>query len=210
MKVRCACTGSSAVRATRQTRVKHEIGVTCRRYLTSTCAPVPSASSSGMCGATCRRRSRTRHIRSPLRSVPGRREDSPGSRVNSANLRILKGRSGNVRSRRSPMYVELPESWMSSEVSPRRHRTWSPSRCQRGCSRRSREGRAVGNADLAVLLGTDDWQVSRAGRRLRELGLVTRARLGRVNVWDLTDAGRQVVERLRRDGEPKPRSRRGR
>ena len=64
-------------------------------------------------------------------------------------------------------------------------------------------GARVGNADLAVLLGTDDWQLSRAGRRLRELGLVTRARLGRVNVWDLTDAGRQVAERLRQDGKPR-------
>ena len=64
-------------------------------------------------------------------------------------------------------------------------------------------GARVGNADLAVLLGTDDWQLSRAGRRLRELGLVTRARLGRVNVWDLTDAGRQVAERLRQDSKPR-------
>lgn len=66
-------------------------------------------------------------------------------------------------------------------------------------------GARVGNADLAALLDTDDWQLSRAGRRLRELGLVTRARLGRVNVWDLTDAGRQAVKRLRQEGEPKAR-----
>lgn len=55
-------------------------------------------------------------------------------------------------------------------------------------------GARVGNADLAELLGTDQWQVSRAGRRLRDLGFVTRARLGRVNVWELTDAGRRDVE----------------
>ena len=70
-------------------------------------------------------------------------------------------------------------------------------------------GARVGNADLAVLLGTDDWQLSRAGRRLRELGLVTRSRLGRVNVWDLTDAGSEVVERLRRDGKPRGARQRG-
>lgn len=58
-------------------------------------------------------------------------------------------------------------------------------------------GARVGNADLAELLGTDQWQLSRAGRRLRELGLVTRSRIGRVNTWDLTEAGRREVERLR-------------
>lgn len=68
-------------------------------------------------------------------------------------------------------------------------------------------GARVGNADLAVILGTDDWQLSRAGRRLRELGLVTRARLGRVNVWDLTDDGRQAMDRLREGSKPARRSR---
>ncbi len=58
-------------------------------------------------------------------------------------------------------------------------------------------GARVGNDELAELLGTDVWQVSRAGRRLRDLGFVTRARLGRVNVWDLTEAGREEVDRLR-------------
>lgn len=67
-------------------------------------------------------------------------------------------------------------------------------------------GARVGNGDLAVLLDTDDWQVSRAGRRLRELGLVTRARLGRVNVWDLTEAGRQAVERLHDEAQSRRRS----
>lgn len=62
-------------------------------------------------------------------------------------------------------------------------------------------GARVGNADLAELLGTDPWQVSRAGRRIRELGLVTRARTGRVNVWDLTEAGQQEVDRLRQVAE---------
>ncbi len=58
-------------------------------------------------------------------------------------------------------------------------------------------GARVGNADLAELLGTDAWQLSRAGRRLRDAGLATRARSGRINVWDLTSAGREEVDRLR-------------
>jgi hypothetical protein len=58
-------------------------------------------------------------------------------------------------------------------------------------------GARIGNGDLAELLGTDQWQLSRAGRRLRELGLVTRSRIGRVNAWDVTEAGRQEVKRLR-------------
>jgi len=62
-------------------------------------------------------------------------------------------------------------------------------------------GARVGNADLAELLDTDVWQLSRAGRRLRDLGLVTRGRLGRVNLWDLTDAGRTEAERLRTAGK---------
>ncbi len=58
-------------------------------------------------------------------------------------------------------------------------------------------GARVGNADLAELLGTDAWQLSRAGRRLRDAGLATRSRSGRINVWDLTDVGREELGRLR-------------
>ncbi|MGH9153531.1 MAG: hypothetical protein ACRD03_14270 [Acidimicrobiales bacterium] len=58
-------------------------------------------------------------------------------------------------------------------------------------------GARVGNADLAELLRTDAWQLSRAGRRLRDAGLATRTRSGRINVWDLTDDGRDEVNRLR-------------
>lgn len=58
-------------------------------------------------------------------------------------------------------------------------------------------GARVGNADLAELLGTDVWQLSRAGRRLRDAGLATRTRSGRVNVWALTADGREEVDRLR-------------
>ncbi len=54
-----------------------------------------------------------------------------------------------------------------------------------------------GNADLAERLGTDHWQVSRAGRRLRDLGLATRSREGRVNGWTLTQEGSRQARRLR-------------
>lgn len=53
------------------------------------------------------------------------------------------------------------------------------------------------NADLADRLDTDQWQVSRAGRRLRDLGLATRARSGRLNGWSLTKAGEREASRLR-------------
>jgi hypothetical protein len=53
------------------------------------------------------------------------------------------------------------------------------------------------NADLADRLDTDQWQVSRAGRRLRELGLATRARTGRLNGWALTKAGEREAAFLR-------------
>jgi hypothetical protein len=53
------------------------------------------------------------------------------------------------------------------------------------------------NADLADRLDTDQWQVSRAGRRLRDLGLATRVRSGRLNGWSLTKAGLREASRLR-------------
>ncbi len=58
-------------------------------------------------------------------------------------------------------------------------------------------GARVGNADLAQLLQTDPWQLSRAGRRLRDAGLAIRSRSGRINVWDLTARGRTELSRLR-------------
>lgn len=58
-------------------------------------------------------------------------------------------------------------------------------------------GARVGNVDLAELLGTDAWQLSRAGRRLRDAGLATSTRSGRINVWALTSDGREEVDRLR-------------
>lgn len=59
------------------------------------------------------------------------------------------------------------------------------------------EGVQGANADLAERLDTDQWQVSRAGRRLRDLGLATRSRAGRLNAWVLTSAGRRAADRLR-------------
>lgn len=53
------------------------------------------------------------------------------------------------------------------------------------------------NADLADRLATDHWQVSRAGRKLRELGLATRVRTGRLNGWTVTKAGATEATRLR-------------
>ena len=53
------------------------------------------------------------------------------------------------------------------------------------------------NADLAERLDTDQWQVSRAGRRLRDLGFATRSRAGRLNGWSLTSAGEHQVSLLR-------------
>lgn len=58
-------------------------------------------------------------------------------------------------------------------------------------------GVRVANQELAERLGTDPWQLSRAGRRLREAGLAERERQGRINVWEVTDAGREEVDRIR-------------
>ena len=52
------------------------------------------------------------------------------------------------------------------------------------------DGDVYSNEDLVEMLESDPWQVSRAGRRLRELGLAIRRRQGRVNVWTVTQAGR--------------------
>lgn len=56
------------------------------------------------------------------------------------------------------------------------------------------DGDVYSNEDLVEMLGSDPWQISRAGRRLRELGLATRERHGRVNVWAATPAGRAELQ----------------
>lgn len=53
------------------------------------------------------------------------------------------------------------------------------------------------NADLADRLDTDQYQISRAGRRLRDLGLAERARAGRLNGWSLTGRGERQAVLLR-------------
>ncbi len=53
------------------------------------------------------------------------------------------------------------------------------------------------NADLADRLDTGASQLSRAGRRLREAGLATRHREGRLNGWSITERGRNEARRLR-------------
>jgi DNA-binding MarR family transcriptional regulator len=51
-----------------------------------------------------------------------------------------------------------------------------------------------GSGQLQALLGVDQTQVSRTGRRLLDAGLVTRRKLGRTVSWDLTPRGRSALE----------------
>lgn len=60
-----------------------------------------------------------------------------------------------------------------------------------------RAGVQGANVDLAERLGTDKTQLSRAGRRLRQLGLADRVRDGRINRWSLTQEGAELSDRLR-------------
>lgn len=63
------------------------------------------------------------------------------------------------------------------------------------------------NRALAEALDVDETQVSRAGRRIEELGLAWKRRIGRVNLWELTPRGRASLSgvsparpRVSRDG----------
>jgi AcrR family transcriptional regulator len=58
----------------------------------------------------------------------------------------------------------------------------------------------VGSAELRSLLGTDETQVSRTGRRLLGDGLVTRRKVGRQVFWALTPRGRQELDSLAQPG----------
>jgi AcrR family transcriptional regulator/DNA-binding transcriptional ArsR family regulator len=51
----------------------------------------------------------------------------------------------------------------------------------------------LGSADLRRLLGIDETQVSRTGRRLLEGGLVARRKVGRQAFWQLTPRGRRAL-----------------
>ena len=61
-----------------------------------------------------------------------------------------------------------------------------------------------GSSELKVLLGVDETQVSRAGRRLLDAGLVTRRKLGRRVTWELSPRGRGSLEAAA--GSPRRRS----
>jgi AcrR family transcriptional regulator len=50
-----------------------------------------------------------------------------------------------------------------------------------------------GGSELRGLLGVDDTQVSRTGRRLLDAGLVTRRKLGRRVTWELSPRGRGAL-----------------
>lgn len=52
----------------------------------------------------------------------------------------------------------------------------------------------LGGAELRAVLGVDETQVSRTGRRLLESGLVTRRKAGRQVFWALTPRGRRALE----------------
>ena len=54
---------------------------------------------------------------------------------------------------------------------------------------------AVGSAQLRGVLGTDETQVSRAGARLVDAGLVLRRKAGRRVSWELSPRGRAALER---------------
>ena len=54
--------------------------------------------------------------------------------------------------------------------------------------------RSLGSSELRVLLGVDETQVSRTGRRLLDAGLVRRRKVGRSVSWELTPRGREALE----------------
>lgn len=62
----------------------------------------------------------------------------------------------------------------------------------------------LGSAELRERLGTDETQLSRTGRRLREAGLASRRKVGRSVSWELTPVGRRAL------ADPQDPPRRGR
>ena len=64
----------------------------------------------------------------------------------------------------------------------------------------------LGSGELRERLDTDETQVSRTGRRLREAGLAERRKVGRTVSWELTAAGRRALggtqDPPRRGGAP--------
>jgi AcrR family transcriptional regulator len=55
-------------------------------------------------------------------------------------------------------------------------------------------GGGRGSSELRALLGVDETQVSRTGRRLLDAGLVTRRKLGRSVSWELSPLGQRALE----------------
>lgn len=60
------------------------------------------------------------------------------------------------------------------------------------------QSEALGSGELRELLGVDETEVSRSGRRLLESGLVRRTKAGRQVSWELTPRGRRLVQRTPR------------
>jgi hypothetical protein len=56
----------------------------------------------------------------------------------------------------------------------------------------------ISNNRLVAILGTDETQISRAGRRLIDDRLVDKDRAGRLNMWRITPEGKNVAASLRR------------
>jgi len=56
------------------------------------------------------------------------------------------------------------------------------------------DGEPVASARVREALGVDETQVSRAGRRLLDAGLVARRKLGRTVSWELTPRGRRALQ----------------
>jgi DNA-binding MarR family transcriptional regulator len=56
------------------------------------------------------------------------------------------------------------------------------------------------NGELAQLLGISQAEASRAGRRLSDVGLAGKRRLGRQNHWEVTPKGIQTLELLEAGG----------
>jgi AcrR family transcriptional regulator len=65
----------------------------------------------------------------------------------------------------------------------------------------------LGSGELRERLGTDETQVSRTGRRLREAGLTERRKVGRSVAWELTPVGARALaggeDPPRRGGAPR-------
>ena len=69
------------------------------------------------------------------------------------------------------------------------------------------ERRGLGNDDLEADLDADKSSLSRAGTRLRSVGLARSRRAGRRNAWEITPRGAEVINALAMGGRPTLRGR---